>query len=205
MRDFARQHKHHLALWIILLLITAISGYFAFISKPLSSPNNGTTRLQKRQVEQWDSNTSTQGHKDTRTQTDKKVYTIVDFLTQPKQQDEPSIIIVTNSLNVATNTLSATLELDNQKYTLVYTNGDSLYTAMDKLQTNTDFRFGARNFGGSLGYFVEEINGVKNDRTKGKYWVYSINGEKAKIGVSNYILKSNDIILWDYEKEITEL
>ena len=57
--------------------------------------------------------------------------------------------------------MNATLEVNEKKYTLVYTNGDSLYDAMQKLQTNTDFRFGGRDFGRSLGYFVEEINGVK--------------------------------------------
>ena len=192
MKEFATKHKHHLTLWIVLLIVTAVSGYFAFFYQ-----------LQ-------DNNTSAQQHISTTTvktdnleeKSDTNVYTIVDFLSQPKQESEPAIIIVTNSLNTATNTLSVTLEVNEQKYTLVYTNGDSLYDAMKKLQTNTDFRFSGRDFGGSLGYFVEEINGVKNDGSKGKYWVYSINGEKAKIGVSNYTIKSKDIITWTYEDEI---
>lgn len=199
MNEFTQKHKHHLTLWIILILITAISGYFAFIYKQESaplSPNNGTTRLLARQVEQYNNTSTPVADNPT------KVYTILDFLTQPKQENEPTIIITTNSLNTATNTLSATLEVNNQKYRLVYTNGDDLFKVMNQLQTNTDFRFSGRNFGGSMGFFVEEINGVKNDRSNGKYWVYSINGEKAKIGVSNYLLKSNDIITWKYENEI---
>lgn len=203
MRDFARQHKHHLTLWIIFLIITAISGYFAFFYLPTG--DHSTPYESSPKGRQGDKptiillNTTTIPLSTSPTTT--KVYTIVDFLTQPKQDNEPTIIIVTNSLNVATNTLTATLEVNNQMYTLVYTNGDSLYTTMEELQANTDFRFSGRNFGRSLGYFVEEINGVKNDNRAGKYWVYSINGEKAKIGVSNYLLKSNDLITWTYEKE----
>lgn len=203
MKEFATKHKHHLTLWIILLLITAVSGYFAFFYLPTG--DHPTPYESSPKGRQGDKPTTTSLSTTTAipaSPTTTKVYTILDFLTQPKQENEPSIIIVTNSLNVETNTLTVTLEVNEQKYTLVYTNGDSLYTAMDKLKNETDFRFSGRDFGRSLGYFVEEINGVKNDRSNGKYWVYSINGEKAKIGVSNYLLKSNDIITWKYEDEI---
>lgn len=51
-----------------------------------------------------------------------------------------------------------------------------------------------------MGEFVEEINGIKNNQATGEYWIYYINGESAKMGVSNYIIKPNDVIKWNYEK-----
>lgn len=74
----------------------------------------------------------------------------------------------------------------------------TVYDVMDKLQSQGKFSFKTKEFAG-LGYFVEEINGVKQDTKAGKYWIYYINGESAKVGISNYILKPNDIIEWKYE------
>lgn len=65
---------------------------------------------------------------------------------------------------------------------------------------NNNFSFKGREFSG-LGFFVEEINGLSQNKKEGKYWIYYINGKPASVGVSQYKLKENDIITWKYEKE----
>ena len=66
---------------------------------------------------------------------------------------------------------------------------------MDKLQAESDFRYSGKNYS-SLGFFVEEVNGVKNTN---KYWVYYLNGVSAKAGISTQKINSGDNIKWSYE------
>jgi len=48
-----------------------------------------------------------------------------------------------------------------------------------------------------MGKFIEEINGVKGNGNK--YWIYYVNNKKAEVGVSNYKLKSGDVVSWKLE------
>jgi len=77
--------------------------------------------------------------------------------------------------------------------------GDSAYDLMENLKSENKINFFGRNYPG-LGFFVEEINGVKNNPS-GENWIYYVNGEPAPVGISNYILKNNDIIEWKYEEK----
>jgi len=54
---------------------------------------------------------------------------------------------------------------------------------------------------GSLGAFISAIGGIKNDYKEHMFWIYYVNGQKAHIGISNYILNNDDIITWQYEAE----
>ena len=49
-----------------------------------------------------------------------------------------------------------------------------------------------------MGKFIVAINGVKGNGDKN--WIYYVNGKKAQTGVSNYKLKSGDVVSWKYEK-----
>ena len=49
-----------------------------------------------------------------------------------------------------------------------------------------------------MGKFIESINDLKNGE---KNWIYYVNGEKANIGVSNYKIKSGDVVSWKYESQ----
>lgn len=51
----------------------------------------------------------------------------------------------------------------------------------------------------SFGDLVEAIDGVAAG--DGKYWIYYVNGESAKVGASQYVLKEGDKILWKLEAE----
>lgn len=85
-------------------------------------------------------------------------------------------------------------------YELFLLQGATAYDAMAIAQKEMGFSFQGREFPG-LGFFVEEINGARQDPRTGKYWIYSINGKKAEVGISAYIVQANDIISWKYEDE----
>ncbi|PIZ95179.1 MAG: hypothetical protein COX81_01385 [Candidatus Magasanikbacteria bacterium CG_4_10_14_0_2_um_filter_37_12] len=96
------------------------------------------------------------------------------------------------------NTLEATLSTDDKEYQLQMPEGSSVYDLMTKASLSTDFTFSANNYPG-IGFFIKEINGVKNNKQAGLYWIYYLEGKPAKVGVSDYILKPGDKIAWKYE------
>lgn len=52
-----------------------------------------------------------------------------------------------------------------------------------------------------LGVFVDGIGGVLSDKQAGRYWIFSVNGTKANVGVSSYQIQPGDSIAWNYEAE----
>ena len=78
--------------------------------------------------------------------------------------------------------------------------GSSAYDLMNTLRKKGILIFEDSDYG-NLGRFIESIGGIKNDYKEKLFWIYSINGKKATIGISQYILHSQDIITWQYEKE----
>lgn len=99
----------------------------------------------------------------------------------------------------STSTFSFTLTILDKSYQTSIIPGTSVYDAMKLLEADGSITFVPKEYSG-IGKFIEEINSLKNDQQSGKYWIYYINGQPAKIGVSNYIIKPNDIITWKYEK-----
>ena len=87
----------------------------------------------------------------------------------------------------------------NKKYEIAMPQNSTVYELMNLLKQQGDFDFQGKESSG-LGFFVEEINGVKNNPTENTFWIYYINNKPAEVGISNYILKPNDIINWKYEK-----
>lgn len=56
-----------------------------------------------------------------------------------------------------------------------------------------------KDYGGSLGLFVEAIEGVANDTTKNMYWYLYVNGELSPLGASSAQAAPGDVIEWKYE------
>jgi hypothetical protein len=90
------------------------------------------------------------------------------------------------------------LKINNTQHETILPKNSNVYDLMKKLSEETDFSFSGGEYSG-LGYFVEEINGIKNNNKTGQYWIYYVNDESAKVGISNYIINKNDIIEWKYE------
>lgn len=57
----------------------------------------------------------------------------------------------------------------------------------------TDYDFGS---------IVDSIDGVGDDTTDNKFWIYYINDATAEVGASSYVLADGDRILWSYEASI---
>lgn len=58
-----------------------------------------------------------------------------------------------------------------------------------------------KDYGGSLGLFVEAMNGVANSTSTNLYWQFYINGTKSSVGASSASVKANDTITWKYERQ----
>lgn len=58
-----------------------------------------------------------------------------------------------------------------------------------------------KDFGGSLGLFIESINGVKNNATPNYYWQFYINGQRSSVGISSRRISPGDTVEWKYENE----
>lgn len=86
----------------------------------------------------------------------------------------------------------------NQNSYPIYTTTGTLYETLQNLNLQNNVGIKTRTFPG-MGEFVEEINGIANDKLAGKYWIYYVNGAPAQIGISQYTPKQNDIIEWKYE------
>lgn len=95
--------------------------------------------------------------------------------------------------------IKATMLIDGVKHETEIKAGSSVYDLMNLLKSQNKINFSGKNYSG-LGFFVEEINSLKNNPA-GKNWLYYVNGKPAQVGVSNYIIKANDIIEWKYEKK----
>ena len=120
--------------------------------------------------------------------------TLPKFKTNIKNQIE-SIVVKEGPVNENIKNTEVFLNVFDKTYSAKTEEGINVYDAMKSID-DSSFSFKATNYS-SLGYFVEEINGVKG--TPGKYWIYYVNGQKASVGISNYILKSGDIISWKQE------
>jgi len=95
--------------------------------------------------------------------------------------------------------IKATMLIDGVKHETEIKAGSSVYDLMNLLKSQNKINFTGKNYSG-LGFFVEEINSLKNNPA-GKNWLYYVNGKPAQVGISYYLIKANDIIEWKYEKK----
>lgn len=96
------------------------------------------------------------------------------------------------------NPIITTVQILDKKYILQIEENSTVYDTMQQLVDEKQITATLKEFKG-MGYFLEAINGINNDNQNNKYWIYYINGQSAKMGISSYILKNNDLITWKYE------
>jgi hypothetical protein len=170
--------KNLVIIFILFLLITLASGLVVFLTQeknqPILSEKIVNTNLvdQLKAVEKQNKAVSTEAKK----------------IAQPeagKLQVEEKI--------------KAVMIVSGAKYEAEVKAGSSVYDLMNLLKSRNKINFSGKNYS-ELGFFVEEINGIKNDLA-GKNWFYYINGRPAQVGISNYIIKPNDIVEWKYENK----
>jgi hypothetical protein len=73
----------------------------------------------------------------------------------------------------------------------------TVYDFMEQLQNEGKINFTEKNYAG-MGKLIDGINGIKNNNSQS--WIYYVNGKEAQVGVSNYKIKSGDVVSWKYEK-----
>lgn len=195
MRDFFEAQKQIIIALVVIIAITIISGYFTssqsspfhddiddlpiFIKPSLSEP-----------LEE-ESDSLSQVIPDEVSIANEREKTNSETRPAPQPQEETKIP-----------TISANLIINEETYALSLPEQSSVYDLMEKAREVHGILFGGREYTG-IGFFVDEINGVKNNEGgNSKYWIYSINGQKAQVGISQYILQDGDIISWNYEDEM---
>ena len=97
-----------------------------------------------------------------------------------------------------------TLQINGKNLLIPYQNDMSAEGAMKEVRSRypESFWYESIEYGGDLGTFVKSINGIAENNREKMYWILYINGNKSNKGISILILKPDDIIMWNYEKEI---
>ena len=98
-------------------------------------------------------------------------------------------------------TITVTLVVEGAPHVLQVPLSSSVYDVMLQARAARVLEFSGREFSG-IGYFVEEINGKREDLQGRHFWILYLNGQKAKAGVSSSFVNNEDIIEWKYEEEI---
>lgn len=101
----------------------------------------------------------------------------------------------------APRTIAVTLVVEGASHDLQAPLSSSVYDVMSRAQAAGIMEFSGKEFSG-IGYFVEEINGKREDLKGRHFWILYMNGQKAKAGVSSLVVNNQDIIEWKYEDEI---
>ncbi len=97
----------------------------------------------------------------------------------------------------ATSTTNFTLSVGDAMYHAHIPADTTVIGAMNILSSTTSFTFTGREYP-SLGFFVDSINGKKNNG--GLYWFLYVNGKSSETGASATTLHDGDIVEWRYEK-----
>ena len=112
---------------------------------------------------------------------------LISFYKNPQKQNINPVI--------ESSSKTATLFVNDAKYESKISDQISIYNFMNQLQNEGKITFKEKYYSG-MGEFIEEINGIKNGD---KNWIYYVNNRKAEIGISNYKIKTGDVVSWKYE------
>ena len=78
--------------------------------------------------------------------------------------------------------------------------GSTVLNLMLQASSSKAVIFTSKEYSG-LGTLITSINGkVSNQGRNDLFWIYSVNGKKATVGVSQYVLHAGDIVSWSYEQ-----
>jgi len=164
----------------LFLLITLGSGLVFFLTKEKNEPIvNERSKVVEKPIE------SASGQPvATTTSTKEKII-------QSEKSEQAQIVSAP-----AEEKIKVVMLINGFKYEAAVKPGGSAYDLMNSLKMENKMNFSGKDYA-SLGFFVEEINGVKNNPA-GANWLYYVNGQPAQVGISNYLIKNNDIIEWKY-------
>ena len=126
---------------------------------------------------------------------------VQDYLSQ---KNETSI----KSLDQTEGTTSLTIDFGdgttNTFEEIAWSEGQSVFDALESVASTGDITLRAKDFGGDLGLFLETINSVPAEPSVDSWWQYWVNGEYGNIGASNYETSPGDVIEWKFTKDHLE-
>lgn len=100
-------------------------------------------------------------------------------------------------------TKNVTLEIKSPRGTTTQTLPVLGETTVAELLTRASKTSGltleTKDYGGTLGIFVEGINGTRNDTTREWYWTLYVNGTKSPLGASSARVRAGDRVAWSFE------
>jgi hypothetical protein len=185
------KNKIGISLFALGVLVTAISGSIGYGKKEhiakTPDPQESLEENLRYAVREEGTTADATEHEKTKHEP-QIVYTSVDNFVSPTTADVKDKIIV----RLIVEDFSVDLSVQEQTTVLAL---------LEQAEAAGYIHFSSRDYGGDLGHLVEEINGIRSSTRDKKYWIYYINGKKASIGVSNYIVRPGDIISWKYENE----
>jgi hypothetical protein len=87
------------------------------------------------------------------------------------------------------------LTVSDQSYSFQH---DASLTVLELMQQLADqgFRFTSERL--DLGVFITSLNDDANDPLARRYWMYTVNGHLAAVGVDQYQLQDRDVVAWRY-------
>lgn len=184
-------NKHLVRLWMALIFIALSSGAYLLLPDKAAAPKIILSAPVVQNLP-WENVATNTAIAETATKATQRQ-------TEPKNSPTTTNPESKESLKTADqNPVAVSIEINDQKYPLSVPEKSTAYDAMNKLVADKKITAVFNKFSG-LGYFVDEIDGIKTDKSQGKYWIYYLNGKPAQLGISQYILKKNDSITWKYE------
>lgn len=79
----------------------------------------------------------------------------------------------------------------------------TVFSTLQRADRQGDLYFGASGQGERA--FVHSINGIANDSSEGRYWVFQVNGTLAERGCGVVEVDPGDVIQWRYGGSPAEL
>ena len=207
MNGYYSKHKYLIHIWLALIIIAGVSGYFTYFKESDQSDsqniqnNLSNQTKEKKLIADEEKTIPTQKKINIPVKLDDRsaatTKDIIQATTTIPKDSEPEVIPLAPTTTA--NTISFSLTINDKTTESRTAPGTTVYRTMQDLMAEGKIAFHATEYSG-MGYFVDEIDGIKNDPKNGIYWIYYLNGQSAKVGVSLYSLKANDIITWKYEK-----
>src|SRR3989338_2164837 len=70
----------------------------------------------------------------------------------------------------------------------------SLFDVLKQLETENKIKLTVKDFGGDLGFFVEEIDGIGKDPKGEKWWQFWVNNKYSDKGMSSNVMTKGDVV-----------
>jgi len=116
----------------------------------------------------------------------------------PSNQSSPPPVAANNEKKNIRVTLAIDSGIRKREFPMEVEENGTVFELLKKASSKHSFSFGYSN-NAAYGVFVEELDGVSNNPSASKFWLYYVNGKYASLGASSQKISEGDVILWRYE------